>query len=112
VTSDEVHLGGPGGVEGRSSSLSHHIMLKMALVDASCWLSGLGDEDKGSSWSRGLVEVIIIDSSLLLFFLGLSAFCNLVRLPVLLLLLLLPYPAWNFYPCSACCHEIKWRFGV
>jgi hypothetical protein len=67
VTSDDVHVGGPGGVEGRcrSSSPLHHIMLKMALVDTSWWLSRLGVGDEGSSWSRGMNEAII--TSLLLF---------------------------------------------
>jgi hypothetical protein len=64
VTSDDVHHGGPGGVEGRSSSPSHHIMLKMALVDTSWWLSRLGAGDEGSSWSRGLNEVITIPSTI------------------------------------------------
>jgi hypothetical protein len=81
VTSDEVHLGGPGGVEGRSSSLSHHIMLKMALVDASWWLSSLGDGDWVSNRSRRLLnEAIIIFSKF-------SAFLTPTRLRVLLLLL-------------------------
>jgi hypothetical protein len=39
-------------------------MLKMALVDTSWWLSRLGAGDEGSSWSRGLNEVIIIPSTI------------------------------------------------
>jgi hypothetical protein len=38
----------------------------MVLVDINWWLSRLGVGDEGSSWSRGLNEVIIIDLSLLL----------------------------------------------
>jgi hypothetical protein len=83
VTSDDVHHGGPGGVEGRSSSPSHHIMLKMALVDTSWWLSRLGAGDEGSSWSRGLNEVDCQYFCSCCFYRILHGICALARLAVM-----------------------------